>query len=200
MGKIFSHKIYLVKGREKPFHHFLDAKQWCDDNGCDPKQIEVYDSTKEYDRWIMLQEQERQGIIADLKRQVEYELIPKMVEHHLSHFKDTPLWSVSVFDGTGAFKSLQVFKSRKEACAFCKSNGIKASKIVKGSFNRPIYKETIVEKNAVYTADFVYRKTDTNEVVVEDVKSEYTRKEKDYVLRRKLMLFRYGIKIKEIVL
>lgn len=54
----------------------------------------------------------------------------------------------------------------------------------------------LVERAAVYHADFVY--TDENGVkVVEDTKSKATRTEA-YVLRRKLMYARYGIKIKEV--
>lgn len=53
-------------------------------------------------------------------------------------------------------------------------------------------------KAAKYTADFSYL-TKGGELVVEDVKSEYTRREKDYILRRKLMYARYGIYVREIV-
>ena len=41
---------------------------------------ETYDSKREYDRWCELRILERAGFITDLKRQVEYELIPKQVE------------------------------------------------------------------------------------------------------------------------
>lgn len=44
----------------------------------------------------------------------------------------------------------------------------------------------IREHAAYYTADFVYR--DGDRIIIEDVKSSYTAKLKDYVLRRKLML------------
>lgn len=56
--------------------------------------------------------------------------------------------------------------------------------------------EKVLEQNAVYTADFTYR--ENGQLVVVDVKSEITRKQADYVLRRKLMLYRNGIKITEI--
>lgn len=52
-----------------------------------------------------------------------------------------------------------------------------------------------VEKSCVYKADFVYHERDTGKIVVEDTKGFRT---KDYIIKRKLMLFKYGIKIKEI--
>ena len=54
----------------------------------------------------------------------------------------------------------------------------------------------LVERAAIYTADFVY--TDENGVrVIEDTKSQATRTEA-YILRRKLMYARYKIKIREV--
>lgn len=47
-----------------------------------------------------------------------------------------------------------------------------------------------------YVADFVY--TERGARVVEDVKSEMTRKLPVYVLKRKLMLERHGITIREV--
>lgn len=52
-----------------------------------------------------------------------------------------------------------------------------------------------LERSCRYVADFVYRDNETGDVVVEDVKGMRT---KEYVIKRKLMLFRHGIKIKEI--
>lgn len=54
------------------------------------------------------------------------------------------------------------------------------------------------EKAVRYIADFVYMLTETGQVVVEDVKSEATRKLSTYIIKRKLLLERHGIKIKEI--
>ena len=62
-------------------------------------------------------------------------------------------------------------------------------------YSEPVYKKVVFEQNAVYTADFVF--VEDGVTVVEDCKSEYTRKEKDYVLRRKLMLHVHGIRIVE---
>jgi hypothetical protein len=52
-------------------------------------------------------------------------------------------------------------------------------------------------KIASYYADFVYT-NNTGEIVVEDVKSEATRKLPVYRLKRKMMLAQHGIKIKEV--
>lgn len=55
-----------------------------------------------------------------------------------------------------------------------------------------------LEKQAVYTADFAYIDNRTGEKVVEDVKGGKATKTEAYVLRRKLMLKEYGIRIKEV--
>lgn len=54
------------------------------------------------------------------------------------------------------------------------------------------------EKKVTYRADFYY-KTKDGKVVVEDVKSAATKKEKAYVIKRKLMLHVHNIKITEIL-
>ena len=55
----------------------------------------------------------------------------------------------------------------------------------------------VVERACVYVADFVYR-DQLGKVVVEDAKSKATRKNPTYVIKRKLMLEKYGIKIVEV--
>lgn len=52
-----------------------------------------------------------------------------------------------------------------------------------------------VERPVNYYADFVY--TEGRQLVVEDVKSEITRKQKDYIIKRKLMLWVHHIRIRE---
>lgn len=52
-----------------------------------------------------------------------------------------------------------------------------------------------VERAVEYRADFVY--TENGQLVVEDTKSPATRT-KDYIIKRKLMLHKYGIKIREV--
>ena len=51
----------------------------------------------------------------------------------------------------------------------------------------------VIEKEVAYYADMVY--TENGETVVEDTKGVRT---KDYIIKRKLMLFTYGIRIREI--
>ena len=51
----------------------------------------------------------------------------------------------------------------------------------------------VVERACNYVADFVYM--ENGKKVVEDTKGYKT---KDYIIKRKLMLFRFGIQIKEI--
>ena len=50
----------------------------------------------------------------------------------------------------------------------------------------------VVERPVKYIADFVY--TENGQTVVEDVKGVKT---KDYIIKRKLMLWKYGVRIKE---
>ena len=89
-----------------------------------------FDSKREAERWRELRLLERAGEISDLRRQVRYELVPKMPG----------------------------------------------------------------ERPVDYIADFVYRDKDGNEVV-EDVKGVRTR---EYIIKRKLMLWRHGIRIREV--
>lgn len=53
----------------------------------------------------------------------------------------------------------------------------------------------VIEKPVTYIADFSYMDAATGENIVEDVKGVRT---KDYIIKRKLMLYIHGIKIKEI--
>lgn len=52
-----------------------------------------------------------------------------------------------------------------------------------------------VERSCKYIADFVYTVNETGETVVEDTKGVRT---KDYIIKRKLMLFIHGIRIREV--
>ena len=53
----------------------------------------------------------------------------------------------------------------------------------------------VIERAVVYRADFVY--TEDGKTVVEDVKSEAT-KTREYVIKRKLLLYTHGLRIKEV--
>lgn len=52
-----------------------------------------------------------------------------------------------------------------------------------------------LERSCRYIADFVYTDNETGQTVVEDTKGVRT---KEYIIKRKLMLFVHGIRIKEI--
>ena len=95
---------------------------------------QVFDSQHEARRYQELRWLLRMGLISDLRRQVEYELIPSQ-----------------------------------------KRGG------------------KVVERPVKYIADFVY--TENGEEVVEDAKGMRT---KEYVIKRKLMLWQYGIQIREV--
>lgn len=95
----------------------------------------LHDSRKEAVRWMELNMLLRAGEITDLKRQVEFVLIPDQRN-----------------------------------------------------------KGKLIERKCSYVADFVY--TDkSGDQVVEDTKGVRT---KDYIIKRKLMLYTHGIMIKEV--
>lgn len=110
---------------------------------------QVYDSQKEYLRYLDLLAMEKAGEIRDIRRQVEYKLLP----------------------------------AQREPDTVGPRGGIKKGKVI--------------EQKVSYFADFVYTDVKTGETVVEDTKSEFT-KTKDYILKRKMMLFFHGIRIKEV--
>ena len=100
----------------------------------------TFDSKKEYQHWKELQLLEWAGEIAELRRQVKYELIP-----------------TQRMDGK------------------------------------------CVERSMDYIADFVYQKG--GKTVVEDVKGYRDPSSAGYakfVMKRKMMLYRYGIRIREV--
>lgn len=58
-----------------------------------------------------------------------------------------------------------------------------------------VTKGKLIERECSYIADFVYTDNCTGELVVEDTKGMRT---KDYIIKRKLMLYVHGIRIKEV--
>ena len=56
-------------------------------------------------------------------------------------------------------------------------------------------KQKCIERECTYVADFQYQDAHTGDLIVEDTKGMRT---KDYIIKRKLMLSKYNIKIKEI--
>ena len=53
----------------------------------------------------------------------------------------------------------------------------------------------VAERAVAYVADFVYLDTYTGKTVVEDTKGVRT---KDYIIKRKIMLWVHGIRVKEV--
>jgi hypothetical protein len=104
-------------------------------------QGQVFDSEKEYARYLELKLLEKAGEISQLERQVKYDLIPKQMDEE----------------------------------------------------------GKMIERPTVYVADFQYRDNNTGEFIVEDVKG-YRRGQAYAVfsLKRKLLLWRYGIRIREV--
>lgn len=110
---------------------------------------ETFDSKKEYRRFCELKLLEKAGVIANLRRQITFELIPTI----------------------------------REPETIGKRGGI-----IKGK---------VIERGVDYIADFVYDDLTSGmpKTVVEDTKGFRT---KDYIIKRKLMLWRYQIKINEV--
>lgn len=188
--KFGNQKLYIIPGTAHRFRTEHDAKFYCNEHDIDFATVEKYDSKKEYDRWLELQMLEKTWEIVNLRRQVEYELIPAHYEMIFVKEKTVKQWLVYTEDSLG-----KTFDTKKEAIEYCKSAGLKQKDIGCITRTEPVYKNVCIEQNAVYTADFVYY--ENGQLVVEDVKSDITRKEADYVLRRKLMLHVHGIRIKE---
>lgn len=195
MGKVFTTKVYLVPGASRPFYHERDAKGYCEDKGINKKNIEKFDSTQEYRRYLTLVEMERKGEISNLQRQVEFLLVPNQTERRKAGKKQVKQYVLDVVTKGNGADDMVTFSTKKEAVDFCKLNGLKQNIIKTVTKEVEVYKDVVLEKKMVYTADFVYFKN--GQKVVEDVKSEYTRKEKDYIQRRKLMLYFHKIKILE---
>lgn len=104
-----------------------------------------FDSTHEFNVFLNLLDKQERGLITDLHRQVEYELIPAQYEKAIKHLK----------------------KRDKEV-------------------------EVCVEQKCSYKADFTYEENGVLHVV--DAKGMKT---EAYRLKKKLMLWRHGIKIEE---
>ena len=110
----------------------------------------VFDSTKEYERYLYLMDLQKHGRISGLQRQVPYELLPNM-------------YTAQVVIGVRKTKTVQVLEQRK----------------------------------VTYQADFVYYDEKNQELVVEDVKSSPEVVTPEYKLKKKMMYYFHGIKIKE---
>lgn len=92
---------------------------------------------------------------------------------------------LSLLEKSGAISNLrmqveyELLPVQREADTIGKRGGVK--------------KGNVIEKAVKYIADFVYE--EDGKTVVEDTKGFRT---KDYIIKRKLMLWRHGIRIKEV--
>ena len=96
------------------------------------------------------------------------------------------------------------FDSMKEAQRFAELRYMQMGKLISGlecqvKFelipNQKDENGKVIERAVNYIADFVYTDLKTGEQIVEDTKGAKT---KDYIIKRKLMLHKYGIRIKEV--
>ena len=102
--------------------------------------------------------------------------------------KEAKRWlELSLFEKTGVISDLQrqvkfiLIPAQREPDTVGARGGIKKGKVI--------------EKECAYIADFTYKDLTLNESVVEDTKGYHT---KDYIIKRKLMLYVHKIKIKEV--
>ena len=97
------------------------------------------------------------------------------------------------------------FDSRKEANRFCELKLMQRAGEISELRRQVVF--TLIpaqyvagkcaERPVKYVADFVYVDNATGKTVVEDVKSDAT-VTPEYVIKRKLMLYRYEIQIKQV--
>ena len=95
------------------------------------------------------------------------------------------------------------FDSRKEADRWDELQLLQRGRIIKDLERQvkfvliPAQYENgkLIERAVTYIADFVYTDTKTGKKVVEDTKGMRT---KEYILKRKMMLYLRGIRIKEV--
>lgn len=92
-----------------------------------------------------------------------------------------------LLEKAGAIKALR----RQEMVVLIPSQREPDSRGVRGGIKHG----KVIERAVTYTADFTYY--ENGNLVVEDVKSPATRT-KDYIIKRKLMLYMHGIRIKEV--
>lgn len=96
----------------------------------------------------------------------------------------------------------QVFDSKKEANRYQELLLLEKAGVIKNLSRQvkfvliPSQRDEsgkVIERECSYKADFVY--SEGEKTVVEDVKGFRT---KEYIIKRKLMLWRYGIRIREV--
>lgn len=92
-----------------------------------------------------------------------------------------------------------LFDSKKEAARYAELKLLEKAGVIKNLELQPKFElmpkqkgKYRNERNCVYIADFMYK--ENGEIVVEDTKGMKTR---DYIIKRKLMLEKHGISVKE---
>lgn len=99
---------------------------------------------------------------------------------------------LKLLEKCGAIKDLrkqvkyELIPAQKEKSTRVYTKGRKKGQPIEGK---------VIEKAVTYKADFTYIDSATGKMVVEDAKGMRTR---DYVIKRKLMLYIHGIKIQEV--
>lgn len=91
----------------------------------------------------------------------------------------------------------KLFDSKKEARRYCELRLLERAGEISNLRCQVAYKlipSQKGERECKYIADFVYREKGCDFDIVEDCKGKRTR---DYIIKRKLMLWVHGIKIKE---
>lgn len=129
-----------------------------------------YDSAREARRAGELRLLERAGEIRDLREQVRFELIPAI-------YTDDAGRLVPSSEMAPAGGMVQTADAHKLSSREVRSRGL-----------------WCMERRCEYVADFVYRDRQ-GRLVVEDVKGVRT---KEYIIKKKLMLWVYGIEVKEV--
>lgn len=143
-----------------------------------------YDSAHEAERARELHLLEKAGKIRDLREQVRFELVPAMWQHVDGAI--TRDWCLN-----------EIFPSQGDIMAKLEAGLLPLIPVVLGErqdrkrLRR--MKAKLVERPVEYRADFVY--IQDGQLVVEDAKGVRT---PDYIIKRKLMLWLYGIKIREV--
>lgn len=98
----------------------------------------------------------------------------------------------------------KTFDSQKEAKRYAELRLLERGKVIKdlkrqvGFMLIPAQRDEIgrvIERSVTYMADFVYVDCKTGQTIVEDTKGFKT---KEYIIKRKLMLERHGIRIREV--
>ena len=98
----------------------------------------------------------------------------------------------------------KTFDSQKEAQRYAELRYMQMGKLISGLDCQVKYElipnqkdenGKVIERAVSYIADFVYTDLKTGEQIVEDTKGHKT---KDYIIKRKLMLYVHGIRIREV--